>query len=167
MKKNFTNDQTGFTLIEILVVVSIIGILSSIIYANFSEARVEAKNKAFQSSLKEVQLALEGYKAQNDEYPAALNSLVPEFIAKVPVASDAGNSSCALTYTTDADGTYYKVTALRCHGGADAPADGVQPSDSFARCPASCSLCDGDAIDFSLPAFYETYAVYSRGGQCE
>ena len=47
-----------------MVVVGIIAILSSILYANFNEARMIARDKTRMTTLKEVQLALELYKAQ-------------------------------------------------------------------------------------------------------
>jgi len=61
--------KKGFSLIEVLVVVSIIGILSSLIYVNFNEARNQSRNRALQTQLKEVQLAIELYKSQNGSYP--------------------------------------------------------------------------------------------------
>lgn len=165
--------RKGFTLIEVLVVISIIGILSAIIYANFGEARVEAKNKAFKSELKEVQLALEVYKSQNGKYPTALADLVPDFIAELPVAADSANSNCGINYDDGsgaAEGTYFKLTAARCHGGATDAASGVQTNDELARCPSTCNPnCNGSAFNAAYKtsaAFYESYAVYSYGGQC-
>jgi prepilin-type N-terminal cleavage/methylation domain-containing protein len=169
--------KEGFTLIEILVVLSIIGILLSIVYVNFNDSRIEAKNKAMQSDLKAVQLALELYKAQtgayppnptNTAYPAPLNVLVPDFIAKLPRAADSANpTNCAITYRAPAGGAWYKLTAARCHGGANSQAEGIQPDDGFARCLSAptCPTCD--ATYRATRDFYESYAVYSLGGQCE
>jgi prepilin-type N-terminal cleavage/methylation domain-containing protein len=64
----------GFTLIEVLVVISIIGILSVIVYASFGDARNSAKNRAFQVELKETQLAINLYKAQFGSYPKSLEA---------------------------------------------------------------------------------------------
>jgi prepilin-type N-terminal cleavage/methylation domain-containing protein len=66
--KNFS--KKGFTLIELTVVVAIIGLLAAVLFANFNEARMQARDKVRMTSLKEVQLALELYKAQNGVYPA-------------------------------------------------------------------------------------------------
>lgn len=161
-------------MVELLVVISIIGILAAVIYANFGQARTEAKNKAVRTSLSQVQLALENYKAQNDRYPAALGDLVPEFIAKLPANSDSANTSCDMDnsqYATNAGGTYYKLTAARCIGGVTA-ATGIQTDDEMARCPSSCARCEGstgpalNAAYRATAAFYETLAVYSIGGEC-
>jgi general secretion pathway protein G len=61
--------RTGFTLIEILVVTTIISILSAILYANFTAARQDARNKVMRTTLGEIQLALEVFRAQNGFYP--------------------------------------------------------------------------------------------------
>ncbi len=169
----------GFTLVEILVVISIIAILSAVIYANFGQARTEARNKAVRTSLSEVQLALEVYKAQNDRYPVSssvggvgLFALVPDYISELPVDTDSANGdTCDLndsTYITDAGGTYYKLTALNCIGATSASA-GVQVDDEMARCPSSCGTCAGstnNAAYRATAAFYQTIAIYSLGGEC-
>jgi type II secretory pathway pseudopilin PulG len=169
---------------ELLVVISIIGILSAILYANFTDARIAAKNKSLQSELKEVSLALEVYKSQNSHYPilpagSSINdytydlwyTLIPEFIADMPVKEDSSNSACDITYVTDATGSYYKITAAECAGGINAAADGVHPASEFARCPINgCGVCASDTYDsnYILTApFYESYAVYSVGGECK
>ncbi len=162
--------RRGFTLIEMLVVITIIGILSSILYSNFIDARQDAKNKAFRSELKEAQLALEVYRSQNNVYPSALTDLVPEFITELPQTSGSANAACAFTYTTGASDTWYKLTAANCFAGATDATEGVQEDDVLARCPSGCSTCAGVTFDTSYKsssAFYETFAIYSFGGQCE
>ena len=59
----------GFTLIELLVVIAIIGIISSIVYVSFSQARAQSRDDIRKSELKQLQLAIELYKAQNGVYP--------------------------------------------------------------------------------------------------
>lgn len=65
--------QIGFTLIEVLVVLAVISILASVLYVNFGAAREDVRNQSFQAELKEMQLALELYKAQFGRYPEAHN----------------------------------------------------------------------------------------------
>lgn len=153
----------GFTLVELLVVISIIGILSVIIFANFSDARIDAKNKAFRTAMKETQLALQVYKAQNDQYPANLNALVPEFISVLPTASKAANTACSINYYQNT--STFKLTGVNCIGGASTAAEGVQSDDAFARCPDYCGSCAGGLVQTD-PAFYQSVAVYSAGAEC-
>lgn len=58
----------AFTLIEIIVVISIMGILSSYFYSNYMEARKKTRDTQRKSDLKQIQKALEIYK-QNQPLP--------------------------------------------------------------------------------------------------
>ena len=57
-------------LIEVLVSITIIGLLLSVVYINFSDARQESSNRAWRVELKELELALEVFKAQHGFYPS-------------------------------------------------------------------------------------------------
>lgn len=60
----------GFTLIEILVVIAIIGSLSALLLPNYMEARMRARDTQRKNDLKAIQKALEIYKLDNDQkYP--------------------------------------------------------------------------------------------------
>ena len=59
----------GFTLIELLVVIAIISLLSSIVFAGVSQARIRERDSQRIQDLRQVQLALEVYKANNSRYP--------------------------------------------------------------------------------------------------
>jgi len=62
----------GFTLVEILIVVVILGILAAIVIPQFTEASTEAKESRLLSDLQTVRSQIELYKIQhNDEMPGA------------------------------------------------------------------------------------------------
>lgn len=68
--KNFNlAKRRGFTLVELLVVIGIIGLLSSIILFSVSEVRKQARDKQRMTDLKQMELALELYKEAFGEYP--------------------------------------------------------------------------------------------------
>ncbi len=70
--KIFTNHK-GFTLVELLVVISIIGILATLISANLNEARSRARDAVRKSDLKSVSTALRLYYNDAGSFPATLS----------------------------------------------------------------------------------------------
>jgi type II secretion system protein G len=66
-------DNKGFTLIEMLVVITIIGILASIAVPNYMKAKNKAKEAECKSNLHVIQTALERYATDHDgNYPPYL-----------------------------------------------------------------------------------------------
>ena len=74
----------GFTVVELLVVMAIIGLLSSIILATLNTSRQKARDNSRQTSLRQVQIALDLYYNAYGTYPASMSALVPGFIAALP-----------------------------------------------------------------------------------
>lgn len=64
--------KSGFTLVEILIVVVILGILAAIVIPQFTEASTEAKTSALCTDLQTMRSQIELYKIQhNDQLPGA------------------------------------------------------------------------------------------------
>jgi len=64
-----TCNERGFTIIELLVVVAVIGTLSSIVLAILSDARLDARDKRRVADVQQIQKALELYYVDHNTYP--------------------------------------------------------------------------------------------------
>ncbi len=176
--KSYT--RAGFTLIEIMVVITIIALLSAALFVNFNDARMLSRDKARMTSLKELQLSLEFYKAQYGSYPVAgcgvssgnfagpgpasaagfsgncdlyIAGLVPDFISVLPTDPRSENTA-NMGYYYRSNGNSFKLMIY----------DSVETTfvtsygDEFARCPGVGGSCGG-----AVPG--TTYAVYSAGAE--
>ncbi len=106
MAKQTSASSFGFTLIELLIVIAIIGILSTLLMANFIGVRQRARDAQRKSDIRQMQSALELYRSDTGQYPAAggttsLNS------TPCPTPS-------ALTYTNSSSQTSTYMTQIPC-----------------------------------------------------
>ena len=65
----------GFTLIELLIVIAIIGVLTALLTANFVGVRQRARDSQRKADLRQIQSALEFYRADNGTYPTSANAV--------------------------------------------------------------------------------------------
>jgi general secretion pathway protein G len=75
--KRFFRTERGFTLIELIVVISIIGILASLLVANFVNVRQKTRDGVRKKDLEQIRLALETYRIDVGEYPVQIYAQSP------------------------------------------------------------------------------------------
>ncbi len=123
-KKHFSR---GFTIIELLVVISIIAILSSIILASFDSTRKKGRDAKRIADIKQIQLALGLYYDANGQYPpniytSGLDAPASGFMPKVPT-DPSSSALCTTGVTSSTEPSCYMYTpymASTDSGGANA-----------------------------------------------
>jgi general secretion pathway protein G len=76
----------GYTLIEMMIVISIIGILSTIALPNMQRALIRARETALRQNLFVLRDVIDQYYGDHGRYPDSLEGLVDEkYIRKIPV----------------------------------------------------------------------------------
>lgn len=153
----------GFTLPEVIIVVSIISILAGVVIFNSIAASQRSRDFDRQADLRTMQAAIELYKQRYGRYPAGCNGpgnwsghssgyacsggdtqyivgLAPEFISVLPTDKKLNGASSGYVYKTNSVGTVYKLAVLRT-----VETEIVDYSHPFKSCDASAAgtgICD-------------------------
>ncbi|HEY5600411.1 MAG TPA: prepilin-type N-terminal cleavage/methylation domain-containing protein [Candidatus Manganitrophaceae bacterium] len=76
----------GFTLLELMVVVTIIGILVTLAEPSYRVATIKAREAALKKDLYVMRDVIDQYRADQGQYPSALSALVEKgYVRAVPV----------------------------------------------------------------------------------
>ncbi|MES2749720.1 MAG: type II secretion system protein [Patescibacteria group bacterium] len=163
----------GFTLVELLVTITVVSILAAIVYANVGRANPRARDIERQADLRNLQSAIEQYKRKVGRYPAMgypggdglsseadgltyIAGLAPEYIPVLPNDSRRG-SALGYSYVTNAAGTSYKIMAV-----GSVEAETVTNTHVMKRCDtSSAAICTTTGVCSPSDATYQrTYALW-------
>jgi len=138
--------RRGFTLMEILVVISLLAILATIIVNSYVSTLKKGRDSRRKQDIEQVSRALELYYADNNVYPAALTwgdplvnaAAVPTKLYMKELPTDPAKvSTLEYLYETDASGTYYRLyTCLE----NDQDADYQVYAGKY--CGSGCNTCN-------------------------
>ncbi len=153
MKKIIKTNLQGFTLLEIMIVIVILGILAALISGNFITSLMKGRDARRKEDLNQIQKALEMYYEDKKAYPtpAAVPNALPYgsslsdpvsgkvYMENVP-NDPGGTTSNSYGYTTDSGGTYYKLYACLENNQQVLP---YKSASSTITCPTSCTYTGG------------------------
>jgi len=113
---NLKRNEDGFSLIELLIVVAIIGIIATIAVPQLLDAIDRARQRRTMADMRNIATANGTYRVDEGVYAPALSDLVPTYMQVIPANDAWGN---AFDYSV-ASGSYL----LQSFGsdGADGPA---------------------------------------------
>ena len=110
--KMFRRDE-GFTLVELMVVVLIIGILVAIAIPVFNAAKANAQLKSCYANQRTIEGSAQTFNAESGVLPTGVDDLVPTFVKESPTCP-----KTQLGYSINASGT---VTGDGAAVGTNAP----------------------------------------------
>ncbi|HVL66413.1 MAG TPA: type II secretion system protein [Vicinamibacterales bacterium] len=96
--------QRGFTLVELLVVISLISILAAMAVVQHRNSVQHAKEATLKTNLFRMRDAIDQYYADKGKYPSSLDALVSEqYLRRIPVDPFTGSADTWQTIPAEPD----------------------------------------------------------------
>ena len=104
MENHIEKKDKGFTLVELLIVIVILGILATVTVFAVQGITDQGKTSTCAADKKTYEVAIEAYWAQEGEYPADENALSPGFLRSPSDNYDVGANGAVVAQPNNANG---------------------------------------------------------------
>jgi len=165
-KTNNNDTRAGFTIVELLIVIVVIGILAAITIVSFNGVQDKAKFAQKRADIIALQKIVEMHKAETGSYPSTAGAwrfqrqvgnnfmpgVVPNYASSLPSITDGPTpvSNTNNTYAYRSNGTEYKLIRF------NAFADGGISDGEYAQVPTS--------MRDTATTVQDRWGVWSSGG---
>ena len=86
------SSESGFTLLELLVVMTIIGILAAIAVPSLRDSPKRAREATLRADLFTFRMLIDQYKGDKGEYPPSLDVLIKDgYMRRIPITRHQGD----------------------------------------------------------------------------
>lgn len=122
---SFKKNNRGFTIVELLIVIVVIGILAALVVVTYNGIQQKARDTERKTDINAMHGQLEAFQAQNGRYPTLANVNDATFRGANmkgldPAAlQDPKGSAQTLVASPAANGYSYQVTPSGCDNGAN------------------------------------------------
>lgn len=142
-----TRKNSGFTIVELLIVIVVIGILAALVVTTFTGIQQRARNTERQTDIKAIHGQVEAYYAQNGRYPTLTNMNDATFRSANMKGLDTealkDPKGAASTLAAAAAANTYSYDVQRSGGG-------------------SCDNSTNDCAEYTLTATYEGGGTFTK-----